>query len=306
MTFAVRFAAIGPLLALCLSMQAQTPSDALMMPGGQICLAVSYSHDAWSQYWEGTLKRENGNIGTLTREMVMPMFALGITDRINLIAALPWMRTRASAGQMAGVNGLQDWGIWLKAQGFSVQAGPGRAEGFAALGFSAPASNYLSDYMPFSLGLGCPDLSLRGILKYELNGGAYLRGQAGFHYRGITTIERSYYFTTHGIYTDQVDVPNALSYGGALGTWMLKRSLRAEFSLDGLHTFGGFDIRRQDMGFPSNRMNLVQIGFRAQYYLPAVRGLGITAAASQVLAGRNAGQSSLLSGGLTWQFGVWK
>jgi hypothetical protein len=60
------------------------------------------------------------------------------------------------------------------------------------------------------------------------------------------------------------------------------------------------------MGFPSNRMNFSMLGLRAQYYLPAVRGLGITASASQVLTGRNAGQSRAFSGGLTWQFGIWK
>ena len=95
------------LLALTLpdEVLAQTPSDGLMMDRGQICFAALYTHDTWDEYWEGTLKRTNGNIGTLTRQTVMPMFALGLTDRLNVIASLPWVRTQASGGQMRGVSG---------------------------------------------------------------------------------------------------------------------------------------------------------------------------------------------------------
>ncbi|MDX1907323.1 MAG: transporter [Bacteroidia bacterium] len=286
-------------------LQAQTPTDALMMPKGKICVAVSYTYDAWDEYWEGTLKRTNGNIGTFSREIVMPMFALGLTDRINLIAGLPWMRTQASGGQMAGVTGLQDAGLWLKVRALEAQAGPGKAGLYITAGGTLPATNYLADYMPFSLGLGCPDGSLRGIFKYELDNGLYLRAQAGYQLRGTTPIERYYFYTTQGIYSDQVDMPDAITWGGALGGWLLGRHLQAELVYDVLDTRGGFDIRRQDMPFPSNEMDFSRAGVFLHYYLP-FQGLGVTASASQVLTGRNVGQSRQYAGGLTWQFGIWE
>lgn len=287
------------------SLRAQTPTDALMMEKGEICFAAIYTHDTWDEYWEGTLKRNNGNIGTLTRQTVMPMFALGIVDRVNVIAALPWMKTEASEGQVRGAQGLQDWGLWLKGTAIDKAVGSGDLTLHAVLGVTGPASNYLPDFMPFSLGLGAMEGSLRGILQYKTNSGVYVRGQAGFHLRGNSTIERDYYYTTQGYYTDEVDMPDALTYGGTVGVWLLDNSLKIEANFDGLKTLGGFDIRRQDAGFPSNKMIFTRVGGGLQYYFPNVKGLGLLASGGYVLSGRNVGQSLAISGGVTYQFGIW-
>ncbi len=292
------FLSTGPL-------QAQTPTDALMMDKGQICFAALYSRDTWDEYWEGTLKRTNGNIGTLTRQVFMPMFSLGITDRVNILAALPFVSSQASAGQLRGVSGFQDLSLWIKANALEIYPGQGTLTFHTTLGFTVPAADYLEDYMPLSLGLGCPDLSLRGILQYRLDMGLYVRGQAAYMVRGNAKIERDYYYTTHGVYSNKVDMPNALGYGGTLGIWMLNNSLNLEATYDGLHTFGGFDIRRQDVGFPSNQMIFTRFGGGLHYFVPFVPGLGIIAQANKILTGRNVGQSNMITAGLTYQFGLW-
>jgi hypothetical protein len=297
---------IGAALLLPALSLAQLPGDAILMGKGEACLALSYTHEAWDHYWEGGLKRQNGNIGTLTRQSITPMLALGLRPGLNLLAALPWVRTHASGGQMAGISGFQDWSLWLKWQALRRKAGGGELSGLLTLGASGPASNYLSDYMPFSLGLGCLDVSGRATAQYSLSQGPYVRASGAFHWRGGTTIERYYYYTTQGIYSDRVDVPHALSYAAALGSWMLRRQLRAELLFDGLETLGGFDIRRQDMGFPSNKMIFSRIGVNAQYYPGGAGGLGFLLSGSRVLSGRNVGQSSALSAGLTWQFQAWQ
>ncbi len=285
---------------------AQTPTDAIMMDKGQLCIAAIYGHDTWDKYWEGTLKRSNGNIGTLTRQSVMGMFSLGVTDRINVLGALPWMKTSASAGQMKGVQGLQDWGVWVKARAFDLKLGGSSLGFYPVAGITAPASNYLPDYMPFSLGLGSVEASLRGILIYEMSNGLYLRGHYAYHLRSNTTIERDFYYTTHGIYSDQVDMPNATTYGATLGALVKNNSLKLEATYDGLKTLGGFDIRRQDGPFPSNKMIFTRIGLSAQYYFPFLKGFSVLASGGYVLSGRNMGQSTVFSGGVTYQFGVWK
>lgn len=283
----------------------QTPTDAFLMEKGQVCVAVLYSHDTWNQYWEGTLKRENGNIGTLTRQTVMPMVAVGLFNRLNLIAALPWVRTQASAGQVKGAQGLQDWGFWVKGEVLNARLGLGDFTWHATAGMIGPASNYLPDYAPFSLGLGCIDGTFRTIFQYRLDKGLFLRGQAGYHLRGPSIIERDYYYTTFGVYSDEVDMPNAITFGGVLGTNLLQNSLRLEATFDGLNTLGGFDIRRQDMGFPANRMNMTRAGLGIQYYPAFARGLSIIASGSRVITGRNVGQSLILTGGLAYQFNLW-
>lgn len=304
MTNHKRWAIAAALALACSLVQAQTPSDAILMNRGQICAALMYTHDTWDEYWEGTLKRDNGNIGTLTRQTVMPMFALGITDRINVIAGLPWVRTEASAGQMTGVSGLQDAGIWIKGKALEFKTGESALTLHATAGFTVPVSNYLADYQPFSLGLGCTDASLRAIVQYQWKGW-YARAQSGYHVRGNTQIERDYYYTTEDHYSDIVDMPNAVDYGGAIGWWNKKWTLKAEIALDGLYTTGGFDIRRQDAPFPSNKMNFTRLGGGVQYYPLSGKGFGVVAYGGYVLAGRNMGQSLVLSGGLTYQFHIW-
>ena len=90
----------GLMLVSFASLQAQMPTDAIMMAKGQLCVAATYTNDTWDEYWEGTLKRTNGNIGTLTRQTVSPMFALGLNERVNVMAALPWVSTKSTLAEV--------------------------------------------------------------------------------------------------------------------------------------------------------------------------------------------------------------
>lgn len=284
---------------------AQNPTDAILMDKGQLCLAGLYQFDTWHQYWEGRLLRDNGNIGHLQRQTATAMAALGLSPNLNVIAALPWVHTAATAGQVRGAQGLQDWGLWLKARLWNTELGTAKLQALAVLGAGAPASNYLADFAPFNLGLGAPEASLRAIVQCQRHQGAYARAQMAYHWRGYATIERDYYYTTHGYYTDQVDVPNAITYGFTLGSWLLNNSLKAEVAYDALITQGGHDIRRQDAGFPSNRMIFTRIGGGLQYYFPKLKGLGVLATGHYILSGRNVGQSTVFTGGVLYQFGLW-
>src|SRR6478672_11528749 len=63
------------------SAAAQSMDDGWMMPKRTLTVGVVYSHDSWDQYWEGTLKRTNGNIGTLTTQSTTLVGAYGVTER---------------------------------------------------------------------------------------------------------------------------------------------------------------------------------------------------------------------------------
>jgi len=287
-----------------LQVAAQTPTDGIMMQKGEICFGAVYNHESWDEYWEGTLLRDNGNIGTFTRQTVLPMFALGLTDKLNLIAQTPWVSSDASQGQLKGVSGFSDFGVFLKAQALHTKIGPGMLALNPVVGFSFPMSNYLEDYAPFSLGLGCPSLTLRGILQYKLDMGIYFRGSAAYDLRGTAEIEREFYYTTHGNYSEKVDVPNAFNYTATLGAWLLNNSLNVDVTLDGQTTDGGFDIRRQDVGFPSNKMNFTRIGAFAHYYFNFLPGLGVLGGVNQIQDGRNVGKGMAYYLGLTYQFQI--
>lgn len=287
-------------------MYSQTPSDALTMKKNELCIAIIYQHDTWDMYWEGTKFRENQNIGTLTRKTILPMVAYGLTDKLNLIVSLPYVSTDASGGQMRGVSGLQDFSIFAKYKIYDSSEESSGLSAFVTGGFGLPASSYLSDYMPFSLGLGTQEYSIRGIVKYEHNTGIYIRGSYAYLYRTTTEAERDYYYADGSYYTTTMDVPNATTGEIALGGWLLNRSLQLEATAGNQTSLSGDDIRTQNAGQPTNKMDMTIAGFKIRYFTPVLSGLSILGGYSKILDGRNVGDSEIISAGLTYQFHVKK
>ncbi|MDQ3015294.1 MAG: transporter, partial [Bacteroidota bacterium] len=129
--------------------KSQTPTDAIMMSNGQICIAAIYAHETWDEYWEGTIIRANGNIGTFTRQSIMPMIALGLGNKINVIAALPYVFTKSSGGYLVGEKGFQDWGLWIKGTALDAHTTPGDLTIHGVLGMMMPLGGYVEDYAPY-------------------------------------------------------------------------------------------------------------------------------------------------------------
>lgn len=284
--------------SLSIMATAQSPTDGIMMQARQTCFGLDFTQDSWQQYWEGTLLRENGNLGTVTRQTLAISANYGLSPRINLIARLPWVSVKASQGQSAPSEGLQDWGFWLKAKIW--QSGQWAFTGVA--GATGPASRYAIDYMPLNLGLGAYEGTLRGILQYHGKKGFYAWAHSGIHLRSNVRIERNYYYTTQAYYTNLVNMPNAVTWGTSIGQWWKKGALRTELNAEGLNTLGGHDIRRQDSPFPSNRMNALRVGGLVQYFHPTLPNFGLIIGYTRTLQGRNFGQSTILSTGLQYRF----
>lgn len=280
----------------------QTPTDGLMMPKGEICVAAIFEDANWDHYWEGKSLRTNGNIGTFNRKMVMPMIVGGITDKINFIVSLPYVRTSASDGQMSGVEGIQDFGLSLKAQLVDKKMEKSKLMVFTNLSFSTPGSNYLSDYMPFSLGFGARELGLRAIGQYELDQGLYFRGSFAYLHRGVTKADRDYYYQEGSFYTSTMDVPDAIQAQIGVGSWLLQKKLRVEANLTTLRCASGDDIRIYNSPQPTNKIDFDRVEGFAQYYLKSVKGLGVLAYYNHMFSGRNMGQFSSYGLGLTYQF----
>src|SRR4029077_2425075 len=102
------------------SAAAQTADDGSMVPKRTLMAGVVYAHDSWDQYWEGTLKRSNGNIGTLTTQSTTLVGGYGLTDRLQLMATLPYVETHASQGVLHGLKGFQDLSITAKVRLFNT------------------------------------------------------------------------------------------------------------------------------------------------------------------------------------------
>ncbi len=283
------------------ALEAQTITDGIMMPRRDLCTGFLYDREQWTNYWEGTLERDNLNIGTLTTQSVTWVGNYGVTDRINLIAMAPYVWTKASGGTLQGQHGLQDLTLALKVNAFTAALGPGSLKAFAVGSVATPLSDYTPDFYPLSLGSASRRASGRLTLNYTLPRGLYLNGTGGYTWRDNVTLDRSTYYTNGQLfYSNQVPMPDVYDYTFSIGFSKGRTLVPISFSKQ--VTRGGGDIRRQDMPFVSNRMNASRLDASVLYYLPRFRDLGLRLAGTRTLSGRNVGQSTTLQAGLLYIF----
>jgi hypothetical protein len=288
-------------------LQAQTPTDAVMMKQRESCFALTYDQGSWDHYWEGDYLRTNGNVGTLSRRTIMPMIAIGLHDKLNLIIGAAHIKTESkepNGGYLAGVSGFQDISLSLKGQVIQKMIGTSKVTVLGNIGFSTPLGNYLSDYAPYSLGFGATEWSFRGIGQFKMAIGLYAQASAAYLWRGQTEIERDYYYNNGSYYANRMDVPNALNFNGAIGIWLFDNSFKLEANYVRLQCTSGDDIRKYNAGQPTNKVEAGQAGFFTQYYFRQPKGLGVLAYYSRIVSGRNMGQFSNFGFGMTYQFKI--
>ncbi|MBN8837997.1 MAG: hypothetical protein J0I09_12110 [Sphingobacteriia bacterium] len=268
---------------------AQTTDDVIMMNKKQWCNGLTYTSSQWKEYWEGTFKRDNANIGSITTQSLMFMSNYGISNTVNIMAGIPYMVTKASAGTLHGQKGLQDVSLAVKWKALTIPFIKGKLSLFGVGEFSTPATNYEADFLPLSIGLGTTNFSTKLISNYQKN---YLniRLSGAYVWRSNISIDRTSYYTTGIVYSNQVNIPDAANFNLAIG--LHKKYLLADAILYNMTTLGGFDMRKNDMPFPSNRMNSTGIGVNIKYTLPSNTHISFVGVANYVLAGRNVGQAT--------------
>jgi hypothetical protein len=278
---------------------AQTDADALMIPKKFYCAGIIYTNNSWTNYWEGTFKRDNGNIGTLKTNSYTFVGNYGITNKLDVLFSAPYVTTNASYGTLKGQSGFQDLALALKWLAFKQNIGSGKLSFFAIVSGSIPLSNYEADFDPVSIGLHSKSAMFRGLLNYQA-GRFFIAGSGQYIQRSDITIDRNSYYTTQLIYSNQVYMPNGNNV--MVSTGYRSTQFNAEFMLQQATTLGGFDIRKNDMPFPSNRMNATMAGALFKYGFGAVSGLELTAGGNYILNGRNVGQSTTYYGGVFYLF----
>lgn len=278
---------------------AQTEIDALMMEKNAFCVGPMYTHSSWKNYWEGTLKRDNLNLGRVTTTMTSVMGNYGLTRKINLLFGIPYVTTKASAGTLRGQQGLQDLNLFVKWRPLATKIGDGRLSAFAIAGISFPVSDYVADFLPLSIGLRSKTANLRVMADYQL--GNFFGTVSGIYtLRSNIEIDRDAYYTTEMHYTNEVEMPNTIGLNVRAG--FRNHRLIAEAIFNQSNTLGGFDITRNNMPFPSNKMNATMAGVNIKYVIPALPQLSVVAGGMTTLAGRNVGQATSIYGSLFYVF----
>ncbi|HRF19416.1 MAG TPA: transporter [Chitinophagaceae bacterium] len=283
------------LLVITGAVSAQTDIDGLMMEKNAFCVGPMAGYSSWKNYWEGTLKRDNANLGTVSATQFSIMGNYGLTNKLNILFGLPYIKTKASAGQLKGQKGLQDLALWVKWKAYSEKIGSGRLSLFLIGGYSLPVSDYTADFLPLSIGLESKNLSVRGMADYQ-RGSWFATVSGTYVRRSNIKIDRDAYYTTEMHYSNEVEMPDMAAFNFRSG--YRDKGLIAEATADNMTTLGGFDITRNNMPFPSNKMSVTRIGFNFKYDMPFHPNLSLTGNAFTTVAGRNMGQSSGFNAGI--------
>ncbi|MDP1860480.1 MAG: hypothetical protein Q8K82_17515 [Gemmatimonadaceae bacterium] len=283
--------------------EAQTLDDGLTIRRREFRLGMEYGHDAWDKYWEGALKRENGNIGTLTTQSVTATAIYGVTDRLTLLAALPYVRTEASQGVLHGMKGRQDLTMAAKFRLVSTTLSTrARLSALVVAGAGMPTSDYTPDFLPLSIGSASRRALTRVALHLQDRSGFFVDGSVGRTWRSKVTLDRPAYFTNGQLFlSNEVEMPGVSDY--MLSAGLQRGRLCIPIGISEQRTLGGGDIRRQDMPFVSNRMNFTRMHARVMYTLPTAVPLIVHVGAIETLRGRNVGQSTTIVGGMTYVVG---
>jgi len=302
------YACLGAIATLAIalvpvgSLHAQTIDDGVMVPKKSLMTGFAYANDRWDRYWEGTLKRGNGNIGTITTQTVAWVGNYGITDRLNVIAMAPYVWTKASQGVLHGMNGFQDLTLAAKYSlletGFTSQ---GSLRTIVVVSAGGPLSDYTPDFLPLSIGMASKRLSGRATLNFQAKQGWFVNASAAYTWRDNVKLDRPAYYTDGQLHmSDEVAMPDVFDYAVSAG--YMKNGFQIPISFSQQSTLGGGDIRRQDMPFVSNKMNYSKVDALVMYSLLSSKSLAVRVAGTYVVSGRNVGQATTVTAGLLYTF----
>ncbi len=287
------------LFCYCSGLRSQTDMDGIMMGKRNICGGLVYGYSSWNQYWEGQSLRTNENLGIVSSNSIWAMVNYGISDKLNVIAMLPYINNKASAGTLSGHSGLQDASLIVKWDCYDVKFKNTFYSLIAFGGYSTPTTNYVADYLPLSIGLHSSNLMGKLMIDIQKNHW-FATVSANATSRSNVTIDRDAYYTTEMIYSNQVQMPTVLGYNLRLG-YRKDADIIVESVFDCMNTIGGHDIRKNDMPFPSNNMDIYRIGVNLKLPIPLVNGLSFTANNMYTISGRNMGKSTSFMAGILYQ-----
>ncbi len=273
---------------------AQTDMDAIMMGKNRFCIGPMYSYSSWKDYWEGSLKRDNQNLGTVSTQMAGLMGNYGITSKLNVLFSVPYVKTKATAGTLKGMKGMQDLNLFVKWMPVETEMLGGFFSLYGIGGLSFPLTNYVADFLPLSIGLHSRTASARLMADYQ-TGSFFVTASATYVLRDNIQIDRTAYYTTELHLTNDVKMPDGANFNFRTG--IRNERLIAEAVVNSWNTLGGFDITRNNMPFPSNKMNATTIGANFKYVILPVRNeVSLVWGANTTVAGRNMGKSNTFYG----------
>lgn len=274
-------------------LQAQGLIDGYMRGKGNVTAALSYSYESYDHYYVGSKATQNPNLGTISTQSGSLFVAGGITDYLDVIATVPYIRASPSAGYWSTQRDIQDLSMFFRWLMLKKEIGNiGELSLMSAAGISTPLTEYIPD-APVAIGHQSTNTELRILAQQRLPSGMFVMAQAGYIRRSNVSIDRGY----------EVSVPDAWDYilrtGGTIGNVYTDAWLQLQQARSGTDLGPG-------VPFPSNAVSFTRVGFNLFYNLPWVKNMGVGTGMGFTLSGKNIGRATRISGALVYNLNLAK
>jgi hypothetical protein len=244
---------------------------------GEGTVALSYTAEGYDEFWAGETKVQEPALGEVETTSLSLWFRWGFTDRLSVVANLPYVDVSTDGFAGFEDHGLADLEALLLFRLLETSSGALRHRLVAGAGIRTPASDYEGN-LPISLGDDTTDALLRLVYQLE-SGGFYASQQVGFDSRSDDAPDNFPLYTELG-YT----------YGSVTFSGFYSK----------LIADGGTDIGDPGFTFPSNQEEYERAG--AKVFGRFTDRIGGSLAAFTTLDGRNTGETTGVSAGIVLDF----
>lgn len=284
--------------ALCLTTTAQAQSliSGFMAGKGHGSVVFTGTAERYRNVYLVPAKVDNVPIYREVRVSSVSMYAnYGITDKIEAVVSLPFVQSTGRANKQVldslgatyvnSRSGLQDLSVFMKFKVLSTPVGSSQLDLLGAAGVSTPASSYQSKadlgYI-IAIGNRATKYTAIGIAQLRTPSGIFVMGQAGYSVRTNP-------------------VPDAFVADAKVGYAGIKFYAEAWAAVQQSSSKGTDILQPGFTGlFTATRVNYTRVGI--SLYKPISNGVGLILAASQYVAGRNVGQSTGVSAGVSYNY----
>lgn len=152
---------------------------------GHADVALTYSLDTYREFWAGTHRVEDPNVGRITRQSLNMWAAYGIDARTDVVVSAAYVEASSDGISVPGNDtekALQDATVGFKYRLNEWQLGPGGLSLSFAPAVKIPMTHYENNALT-AIGDGQIDYRFRGIVQYTMNNGMWLAVESGYDYR---------------------------------------------------------------------------------------------------------------------------
>lgn len=241
---------------------AQAPVDGYSKGKGNATIVGSFATESFSKYYAA-----DGLIGLGRNTQAYSLFGVvGITDKFDAQISIPYVVSGPESS-------LQDISVFLK----YALLKKGKTSILGSFGQSSPIDNYQTEGLN-ALGQQASAIDARLIIQQDLGNGLFVMAQSGYTRRSFPT-------------PSSIPASVKVGYGS--------NKIYVDLWFDYQYAIGGSDYRDGDnLAFTTLGVGYSKIG--GQVYKPFNKHIGLSVGGSYVLAGRNVGKATVISGALIY------